>query len=112
MLPVLPMRINPLPSSSLQFSPVLSRSLFWSAGPYSPSGSHKDRPQTLCSRSKVTSLHKLVVCYKLRFKWPSANRREDLEKRTKNQASKQQKNKVSLRKNADKYRCCDFWTFE
>ena len=77
--------------SSLKLSPSLSCSLFWSAGPHSPSGSHWDWHETSCSRSKVISLHKLVVRYMPSVKWPSAKDNEGLVRMTEHQESQKQR---------------------
>lgn len=81
---------SPSPSS-LKLSPSLSCSLFWSAGPHSPSGSHRDWHETLCSRSKVISLHKLVVRYMPSVRWPSAKDNEGLVRMTEHQESQKQR---------------------
>ena len=88
--------------SSLKLSPSLSCSLFWSAGPHSPSGSHWDWHETSCSRSKVISLHKLVVRYMPSVKWPSAKDNEGLVRMTEHQESQKQRKHRNEKKKKNK----------
>lgn len=84
------------------FHPLWAAHCFGRAGPHSPSGSHRDWHETLCSRSKVISLHKLVVRYMPSVRWPSAKDNEGLVRMTEHQESQKQR---KHRKKQNKRQC-------